>query len=481
MKNTMNLLHLVRNTGAAFLAALLLAACSKNDIITPPPVRPGEPATPKIQFVSDAVSLSENGHEITVELVTTGPVNRNETIELVINNLSAVYGRDYVTTPAAENGRIRLSIAAGASRAQLQISPVNNNTRDPQRNFSLGLQTQGTSLIPEGRTSLQVVLADDEGPGSVSFTNTAQQASENEAQEQLIPVRFTPAAAANGVLELRLQPGSAVHGQHFTLTPAPVNNLLRIPVTAGQTETFVRLRAVNDAIYNEDRQFRLQLATLPDGMEAGSIRETVFTLRNDDPAPVPTTPIGQLRSQFQGGELLFWIDLTIQGVVTSTRDNFPGNVAYVEDESGGMALRFSTNHSLQPGERVSVQLQGAAMREVNGILEIQGLAVSSVQKISTEIFFIPEMSLAQLYASPVSQEGRLITLSGGRFPEANGFITLLGDRTLFDGTRSVTVRTEPFANFRNQVLPAGPVSVTGILAEQAGRYIIYPISGSSIR
>ena len=55
------------------------------------------------------------------------------------------------------------------------------------------------------------------------------------------------------------------------------------------------------------------------------------------------------------------------------------------------------------------------------------------------------------------------------------------DFILSDVVRTAMVRTESFAGFRNRIIPAGLVSVTGILIEQNGQYIILPLTSQSIR
>jgi Family of unknown function (DUF5689) len=133
------------------------------------------------------------------------------------------------------------------------------------------------------------------------------------------------------------------------------------------------------------------------------------------------------------------------------------------------------------GEVVRVDLQGALITEQNGVLEVQQLHPSAVIKIGLEIFVVPFTTITQLYTTPGNKEGQLVMLRSVTFTEANGTATLQGDRTISDGVRTATVHTDPFASFRNRIIPSGQVSVTGILIEQNGSYIILPLTSESIR
>jgi hypothetical protein len=179
--------------------------------------------------------------------------------------------------------------------------------------------------------------------------------------------------------------------------------------------------------------------------------------------------------------MYFVTEKYISGIVTSVTDNISPAVAYIQDASGGIALRFSSNHQLLPGEVVRVDLQGALIIEQNGVLEIQQLHPSAVVKNGWEIFVVPSTTITQLYNTPGNKEGQLVTLINVTFADADGTATLQGDRTISDGIRTATVRTESFASFRNRVIPAGQVSITGIMIEQNGRYIILPLTSESIR
>ena len=84
------------------------------------------------------------------------------------------------------------------------------------------------------------------------------------------------------------------------------------------------------------------------------------------------------------------------------------------------------------------------------------------------------MRLQELVASSDDNEGKLITLHGIKFPEADGINTMAGDRIVSDGTRTVTIRTLNYASFRNQLVPSGDVIVKGILTQVNGAFILYP-------
>jgi hypothetical protein len=465
------------------LATLFATACDKQDSMPVPPRNPQTPGNPsllKAQFSSDAFTLSENAGEGNYQLNLSTAAAKAETVVISIGSPTAQYGRDFSTQPEAVNGRIQLNIQAGNQTASFKVIPVNNNLKDGTRELQFTITTEG-SIQPEGRKVAKIVLADDDTKASIAFARLNASLNEAQTEGYVAELLITPMAFSDGFVEVNVSSATALYGTHFTTEPAAVNGKLRLPVPQNQSKVSFKIMAVNDAVATAARTLFFNLATAAADLDLGTQKQFSLTITDDDNVAPATTPIQAIRNSFLGTDTYFFADTYITGTVTSVNDNIAPAVAYIQDGTGGIALRFTTDNELLPGDVVRIDIQGAVLGERNGVLEINQLSQSSVVKTGSEIFVAPTTTITQLYTTPGNKEGQLVHLTGVSFAQANGTATLQGDRIISDGVRTAVVRTESFASFRNRLIPAGLVSVTGILIEQNGQYIILPLTSQSIR
>jgi hypothetical protein len=91
------------------------------------------------------------------------------------------------------------------------------------------------------------------------------------------------------------------------------------------------------------------------------------------------------------------------------------------------------------------------------------------------------MTLQQLAQKPGQLEGTIVTLKQVSFGTSNLGNTLEGDVDIADGQFAAKMRTESFASFKNQPIPAGKRDVTGVLIWTSKGYVILPQSAADIR
>ena len=464
----------------AILFALAVTACSKKDQLPVQPGNPVNPSTIKAKFSGSMFTLPENAGEGIYHLYLSASTAKKETAVIVISSATARYGIDYSTQPEAVNGKIQLNIERGGQTASLKVIPVNNNQKDGARELLFTITSEG-SIRPENSSNTKIVLADDDSKASIAFDQSNASLAEAQTEGYPAELLITPMAFSDGFTEINVASANAAYGTHFTTEPVAVNGKLRVPVRQNQSKISFIIKPVNDAVVTAARNITFSIASTSDDIEIGGQQQFSFTITEDD-SPVPAeTPIQTIRNSFMGTDTYFFADTYISGTVTSVNDNIAPAVAYIQDGSGGIALRFTTNNRFLPGDVLHVNIQGALLSERNGVLEISQLTQQSATKTGWEVFMVPSTTITQLYSTPGNKEGRLVQLTNVTFTQANGTATLQGDRIISDGIRSALVRTEPFASFSNRVIPAGQVSVTGILIEQNSQYIILPLTSQSIQ
>ncbi|HEX4957434.1 MAG TPA: DUF5689 domain-containing protein [Lacibacter sp.] len=477
LSSTLNLI--IKNVIPCFLLALVFTSCEKEETLQPQPGNPTQPVTIKSQFTGSEFTLSENAGETAYELQLSSITTRQESIILSITSATAQYGTDFSTLPAAENGKIQVTVEAGKQTVQFKIIPVNNNIRNGNRELQFTITSEG-SIKPDVRSNAKIILADEDQKASVSFALANASIMESHAEGYVAQLHITPFAFSDGFVEVGFTSANAVYGAQFITEPAMVNGKLRIPVLQNQSTISFQIKPVNDAVQAPLRTINFGISHVSDNLEQSMQNQLAFTIADDDHPLPPATPVQTIRNMYKGTDLYFWTETFISGVVTSINDNIQPAVAYIEDASGGIAVRFTSNNTLTYGERVIINLQGTYITKTNDALEIKDVPNNAVIKTGWEIHVIPTITLTELYSANTSMEGKLVSLSNINFTQADGTTTLQGDRIVTDGQRTVIVRTESFASFRNRIIPQGKVTVIGILVEKNGQYIILPLNRESI-
>lgn len=220
------------------------------------------------------------------------------------------------------------------------------------------------------------------------------------------------------------------------------------------------------SVYNSDKQMILRD---PSDLAMNNGRFTVGTC---PPPPSVYSSIEDLRAAFASGNSVC-PNVYIQGVVIS--DNSTGNVnssnAYIQDNTGGIVVRFAATHSLSLGDSIKVVCSGISLSEFKGLLEVGGTTGSNTPLSYATILgtgtVIPRnATIAQLKANLTGSfdpwECTLIKLSGVTIV---GGGTFSGNKIVTDGVDSITMYTAAGATFSGSNVPAGTVSITAILSE----------------
>lgn len=175
--------------------------------------------------------------------------------------------------------------------------------------------------------------------------------------------------------------------------------------------------------------------------------------------------IGDIRALYTGTPLIL-NNKRIGGIVISDRSN--GNITsknvVIQDSLGyGITLRYTTNHSLNLGDKVEIDISGGSLEVYNGLLQINNLVTSSTTVISTGNNISPRIAtIADILANVESWESTLVqiqscTISGTTF----GFSNSLSDPS----SQNITLYTSSTATFSGSAVPTGQRTVMGIIGQ----------------
>ncbi len=151
---------------------------------------------------------------------------------------------------------------------------------------------------------------------------------------------------------------------------------------------------------------------------------------------------------------------SVRGVITSDIDNgniFPAN-AFLQDETGAIALRFSGNHGFKLGDEITIFAGGIQLSRFNGLLQLNNIPAENVTLEATGIVVQPVVATIDEILSNFQQfESMLVTVHNASI-EAGG--TFQFNKTLTDGTGSINLFTREDASFFGESVPSSTFSVT---------------------
>jgi hypothetical protein len=196
------------------------------------------------------------------------------------------------------------------------------------------------------------------------------------------------------------------------------------------------------------------------------IRDTTDVKMYDsrcDTAMVPSVATLQtLRSMYPGTGTFTIPSLHVSGTVIS--DISKGNVSagnfILQDGSKKGIILYLSSGSYKLGDSLVIDVTGGKLQLYSGAMELTGLTNSKITRVATGRTVTPvQLTIAQLNASFAQYESVLIKIANAT---VTGGTTYSGNKTLSDGTGTISVYTAPVASFSGSTLPTTAKSFTGI-------------------
>ncbi|WP_164122310.1 DUF5689 domain-containing protein [Sphingobacterium sp. xlx-130] len=182
----------------------------------------------------------------------------------------------------------------------------------------------------------------------------------------------------------------------------------------------------------------------------------------------PDIAIYDLRSFYKGQDLKLTDETLlgatgITGTVVSDHSgkNLPTGLLMVQDrlrlnELRGIAIQIGDAAAeYVPGDSVRVNLIGGVMKRESGLLVIQGVDKSAINKIASgRVIAVNRVPSSYILADPDKYEStELVIVKGGFDPIPEPTDTYAGDRLVNDGFDNFVLHTDASATFAQQVLP----------------------------
>lgn len=174
--------------------------------------------------------------------------------------------------------------------------------------------------------------------------------------------------------------------------------------------------------------------------------------------------IASLRSMFEGGSSSAPNGF-IEGKVISdyTTESVTGRNLHIQDETGGIVIRFTEVHSIPLGATLKVNVGGTELSEFNGLLQLNDVLPSQVESSTNGADATPVLvTLADINSNLEALESTLVIIENVTL---SGSSTFDGALTVTDATGSLTMFTRGDAVFAGSAVPSGPVNITAIVTQ----------------
>lgn len=195
-----------------------------------------------------------------------------------------------------------------------------------------------------------------------------------------------------------------------------------------------------------------------------------LTVNQKGTGPASYTSIKDVREKGSGATL--GENTVVCGVVISSKElnNFNSNkILVLQDETAGIELFLSANHSFARGDKVVADLSGAALSEYQGLLQISGVDLSKVTKVGTGTVEAKKVNIDDFMAN--KYESQYVAISDVQVSESDlskkwyyGTQSGANITLVAKNGKNIVVRSSKYSSFKDQTVPQGSGEIKGIAA-----------------
>jgi len=176
--------------------------------------------------------------------------------------------------------------------------------------------------------------------------------------------------------------------------------------------------------------------------------------------------IAEIRALFTGTDTQILDDVFIEGVITMSgidHNNMTHRNAFIQDESGAIALRFSSATSVRRGNKVKVNLKDVVLGNLRGLLQANITQYKNVLFVDEDVPLPDPKLITVAELNTGNLEGLLVQIDAVQFEDEKG--TYKGNKPLTDCSDVISVLTENSATFAKDTYPTGNGKIIGIASE----------------
>ncbi len=180
----------------------------------------------------------------------------------------------------------------------------------------------------------------------------------------------------------------------------------------------------------------------------------------------------------------------IAGVVVSDHSggNMPAGLVALQDsrrlgQLRGISIALGNDAAnYVPGDSIEVNVEGAILKRVDGILQLTGISTSKITKVQSGVNIAPSIVRSNaILNNPENYESTLVSITSAGFdPSYPPGSTFAGDRIINDGFGNIKIHTEAGADFANNTLPYLSNFTGVVFRNTSGDPLVWPRLESDI-
>ncbi|MFC1481220.1 Calx-beta domain-containing protein [Candidatus Neomarinimicrobiota bacterium] len=230
-------------------------------------------SAPTLQFAAGDTLVNENAGTIPLVIDLSNISGLDAEVEYSISG-TAETAEDYNLAGSV------LSLPAGSSSATLNLAIVDDLVNEASESLTITLSNP-VGAVFGFRTEKTIIIADNDGPPTVSFTTSSSSGSE--ALSPAAPGLVLSAPSQFSItVDVQAVGIEAAAGQDFYLASSQVS------FTSGVTSLDINVVVFNDLVDEIDEAFQVVLSN-PANAELGAITTHSYTIEDDDESPATIT------------------------------------------------------------------------------------------------------------------------------------------------------------------------------------------------
>lgn len=443
--------------------AVAISSCTEDD---------GGPLTTEsdvqVNFETVQHSVSKSGDPLVVKLTLAkaAPVDGSVAVHL---SGDAVSGENFTTTPEAEDGVITLDISEGQSSISFTITPLSEEEPFIDHTIELTLEDPSTGFELGDKVTASVTLLgaeqEQEAP-AISFQEQQYELSETDGEGYKVLLQLTGEVDHLETFTVQVSATSGfVYGTNYATNVNMLPDYFTLHVYPGVEEISFTAYPIDDKALKGDYEVTFTIGSTSEGLSKGA--QDIFSLsitEDDIIDPSEINTIADLRDKFETyeGDWYLSTDYYIEGVVTSKSNVLNEKTVYIQDATGGIMLSFYAERLVDIGDKVQLNLKNGTGELIDGQKAIIGVEDRLGILIAENLSVTPETISVQQLASG-NYQGRRVKVENVTLSAADGVRTWLGSHQISDATYAWAVTTLPTADFKDNLLPSGTVTITGIV------------------
>ena len=172
--------------------------------------------------------------------------------------------------------------------------------------------------------------------------------------------------------------------------------------------------------------------------------------------------LSEVRNMFLDTSVDLHQNIKIRAVITSDSSelNITETNAFIQDDTGAIALRFSSAHGLKFGDEVELSLLGTTVEKYKGLLQLNHIPTANI--LSSKPGFLPspkEITLDQALSGDF--ESLVVRIENVQFMDVNK--TFSGENKITDCVNSLNVYVRYQSKFSGFKVSSNNGAITGIM------------------